>query len=397
MSSAIPDRSRFVLPAEHPLFRVRPLALGAGAVGLAVSVAGALIDTTQFFQSYLFGFLFWFGIAMGSLALLMIYHVTGGAWGAVIRRSLESAVRTIPVLAVLFVPVILGVRSLYEWADAAKVAHDPLLQHKSVYLNVPFFIGRALLYFVVWTLLATFLWRWSEAQENGESRAIGWLENLSRGGLVALGLTFTFAAVDWAMSLEPHWYSTLYGVLVMGGCLLSAMAFMIQVTALLADKGPLSGVVQPMQFHDLGKLMFAFVMLWAYFSLSQLLIIWSGNLPEETPWYLKRMSGGWQYLGLCLILFHFALPFVILLSRDIKRNARLVAGVALFILCVRVLEVYWLITPAFSPHHARVHWLDVTAWLGVGGVWLWAFTGGLRDRPLVVWNDPSLPATGGHA
>ncbi len=391
------DRSRLMLPADHPLFRVRPLALGAGAIGLAVSLAGALIDTTQFFQSYLFGFLFWFGIAMGSLALLMIYHVTGGAWGSVIRRSLESAVRTIPVLAVLFIPVVVGLQSLYEWADAAKVAHDPLLQHKSVYLNVPFFIGRAVLYFVVWTLLAVFLSRWSEAQENGEPRAIGWLENLSRGGLVALGLTFTFAAVDWAMSLEPHWYSTLYGVLVMGGCLLSAMAFMIQVTALLTKNGPLSGVVQPMQFHDLGKLMFAFVMLWAYFSLSQLLIIWSGNLPEETPWYLKRMSGGWEYLGLCLILFHFALPFVILLSRDIKRNARLIATVALFILCVRVLEVYWLITPAFSPHHARVHWLDVTAWLGVGGVWLWAFTGGLRGRALIVWNDPSLPAAGGHA
>ncbi|MCX8072126.1 MAG: hypothetical protein N3C12_06720 [Candidatus Binatia bacterium] len=397
MSNAIPDRSRFLLRDDHPLARLRPVALGVGAVGLLVSVAGALIDTTQFFHSYLFGFLFWFGIAMGSLALLMIYHVTGGAWGSVIRRSLESAVRTIPLLAVLFVPVVVGVHSLYEWADAAKVAHDPLLQHKSVYLNVPFFVGRAVLYFVVWTLLANFLSRWSEAQENGEPRAIGWLENLSRGGLVALGLTFTFAAVDWAMSLEPHWYSTLYGVLVMGGCLLSAMAFMIKVTALLADDGPLSGVVQPMQFHDLGKLMFAFVMLWAYFSLSQLLIIWSGNLPEETPWYLKRMSGGWQYVGLCLILFHFALPFVILLSRDIKRSARLVSRVALFILCVRVIEVYWLITPAFSPHYARVHWLDVTTWLGVGGVWLWAFTGGLRGRPLIVWNDPSLPAAGGHS
>lgn len=397
MSSAMDDRSRFVLSADHPLFRVRPLALGAGAIGVAVSLAGALIDTTQFFQSYLFGFLFWFGIAMGSLALLMIYHVTGGAWGSVIRRSLESAVRTIPLLAVLFLPVVLGVHALYEWADTSRLAHDPLLQHKSTYLNVPFFIFRAALYFAVWTLLAIFLSRWSEAQENGEPRAIGWLENLSRGGLVAVALTLTFAAIDWAMSLEPHWYSTLYGVLILGGCLLSAMAFMIQVTALLANNGPLSSVVQPMQFHDLGKLMFAFVMLWAYLSLSQLLIIWSGNLPEETPWYLKRMSGGWQYLGLLLILFHFALPFVILLSRDIKRNARLVASVALFILCVRVLEVYWLITPAFSPYQARVHWLDVTAWLGVGGVWLWAFTGGLRGRALVVWNDPSLPAAGGHA
>jgi hypothetical protein len=302
----------------------------------------------------------------------------------------------VPLLALLFLPVVLGVSSLYEWADAGKVAHDPLLQHKSVYLNVPFFLARAVLYFVVWSVFATFLWRWSNAQESGDEGAIGRLENLSRGGLVAVGLTFTFAAVDWAMSLEPHWYSTLYGVLLMGGCLLSAMAFMIQVTALLANGGPLAEVVKPMQFHDLGKLMFAFVMLWAYFSLSQLLIMWSGNLPEEIPWYLKRMAGGWQYAGLVLILFHFALPFLLLLSREIKRSARILARVAAFVLCVRAIEVFWLIAPAFSPGQLHVHWLDFTALLGVGGVWLWAFTGGLRGRPLIVWNDPSLPV-GGHA
>lgn len=396
MSEQSASSTRYLLPADHVLYRRRPTALAAGLVFLGLSALGAWASPEQFFRSYLFGFLFWFGITMGSMALLMIYHVTGGGWGSVIRRSLESAVRTLPLLALLFVPVALGVRSIYEWADPAKVAHDSLLQHKSVYLNVPFFLARAVLYFVVWSLFATFLWRWSDAQERGDPGAIGRLENLSRGGLVTVGLTFTFAAVDWAMSLEPHWYSTLYGVLVMGGCLLSAMAFMIQVLALLTARGPLTDVVKPLQFHDLGKLMFAFVMLWAYFSLSQLLIIWSGNLPEETPWYLKRMSGGWQYAGLLLILFHFALPFVLLLSREIKRHARILARVALFLLFVRVVEVFWLITPAFSPDRLQVHWLHLTTLLGVGGVWLWAFMGGLRNRPLIVWNDPSFPQ-GGHA
>lgn len=383
----------FTLPAGHVLFRWQRLALIIGIVALAISGAGAAASPTQFFRSYLFAYMFWFGLAMGCLAILMIYHITGGAWGSVIRRSLESATRTFPVLALLFVPVALGVHSLYEWADPEHVAHDALLQHKAPYLNVPFFLGRAVFYFVVWNLLISALNRWSLRQdETTDEKPLLRLETLSRGGLVATGLTFSFAVIDWAMSLEPHWYSTLYGVLVVGGCLLSGMAFMILVSSVLALHGPLDKVIQKSQFHDLGKLMFAFVMLWGYFSLSQLLIMWSANLPEEIPWYLKRLAGGWQYIGVMLILCHFVLPFLLLLSSDIKRNARLLAPVALFVLCIRSVEVFWLITPAFSPGQLSVHWLDFTALCGIGGVWLWAFVGQLKRRPLMVMNDPSYPA-----
>ena len=214
---------------------------------------------------------------------------------------------------------------------------------------------------------------------------------LSRGGLVAVGLTMTFASIDWVMSLEPHWYSTIYGILIMGGQVLAAMAFVIPIAALLARREPLAGIITAEQFHDLGKLMLAFVMLWAYFAFSQFLIIWSANLPEEIPWYLHRLHGGWQALGVALIVFHFALPFLVLLSRDVKRHAAAVASVALFVMFVRFIDLFWMVAPAFSPAAFEVHWMDVVAPVGVGGIWLWVFVWQLKGRSLVAVNDPSLP------
>ncbi|HVM96497.1 MAG TPA: hypothetical protein VMT89_08915 [Candidatus Acidoferrales bacterium] len=386
------NSASYMLGSDHVLLRVQRNALVAGVAALALCAVGAFVSPQQFFRSYLVAYLFWFGIAMGSQAILMIYHITGGAWGAVIRRSLESATRTFPLLAVLFVPIAVGVGSLYEWADPQRVAQDPLLQHKAPYLNVPFFLGRAVFYFAVWLILSRLLNYWSlEQDKTKDSRPLDKMEVISRGGLVAIGLTVTFAAVDWAMSLEPHWFSTLYGVLIVGGQLLSAMAFMIVIAAALSSSGPLSNVIQKSQFHDLGKLMFAYVMLWAYFELSQLIIIWSANLTEEIPWYLRRTTGGWQYVVVVEVLFHFVLPFMILLSRDIKRNPRRLATVAVALIVACFFDVFWMVTPAFHPEHFAVHWLDLTAVLGVGGVWLWFFVQQLKHHPLIAVNDPSLP------
>ncbi len=391
------EKQTYMLGGDHVLVRMQRNALIAGVVALAMCAVGAFFSPQQFFRSYLVAYLFWFGIAMGCLAILMIYHITGGAWGAVIRRSLESATRTFPLLAALFVPIAVGVGSLYEWADPDRVAHDPLLQHKAPYLNVPFFLGRAVFYFAVWMTFSRLLNRWSlEQDKTKDQRPLDKLEVISRGGLVAIGLTVTFAAVDWAMSLEPHWFSTLYGVLIVGGQLLSAMAFMIVIAATLSTRGPLNDVIQRAQFHDLGKLMFAYVMLWAYFELSQLIIIWSANLTEEIPWYLRRTTGGWQYVVLIEVLFHFVLPFLILLSRDIKRNPRLLAAVATGVIVACFFDVFWMVTPAFSPQQLTFHWMDVAAVLGVGGIWLWFFVQQLRNYPLIAINDPSLPE-GNHA
>jgi hypothetical protein len=380
------------LQPGHILYRSQRALLGAGALGLVAALAGALVEPVQFFHSYLVAYLFFIGIALGSLGLVSLNHVTGGRWGVVIRRICEAAMRTLPLLLVLFVPLLFGLGDLYEWASPEHVAHDALLQSKAPYLNVPFFIVRVVLYFAVWLVVTRYLVRWSRQQdETGDPALVQRLQFLGRGALLLYSLTMTFAAVDWAMSLEPHWFSTIYGILMIGGQVLSAFAFVIPVLLLVADREPFEHLVTAEQFHDLGKLMLAFVMLYAYFAFSQYLIIWSANLPEETPWYLARTTGGWQYVAVLVLFLQFVLPFVILLSRNLKRNARRLAAVALVVLAARLLDLFWLVTPAFSPARFAIHWMDVAAVFGIGGVWLSYFVWQLRDQPLLPLRDPALP------
>jgi hypothetical protein len=385
-------RSTLTLQPDHFLYRSQRAFLGAGALGLAVTLAGGLVDRAQFFRSYLIAYLFFVGIALGALGLVSLNHVTGGRWGVVIRRVGEAAMRTLPLLLVLFLPLLLGMRDLYEWARPEAVAHDPLLQHKHLYLNVPFFVVRVGIYFATWIVVAHYLVRWSRAQDATDDPAlIRRLQFLGRGALLLYSLTMTFAAIDWGMSLEPHWFSTIYGILIIGGQVLSAFAFVIPVLMLLTDRPPFTDLITTEQFHDLGKLMLAFVMLYAYFAFSQFLIIWSGNLPEETPWYLARLRGGWQYVAITVIVLQFALPFVILLSRNLKRNARRLAAVAAVVLGARLVDMFWLLKPAFSPERLSVHWMDVAAVLGIGGVWVSYFLWHMRGQPLLPLNDPALP------
>ena len=385
-------RGALALQPDHILYRGQRAMLGAGVLGLAIAGAGGLIDPVQFFRSYLVAYLFVTGITLGSLGLVSLNHVTGGRWGVVIRRVSESAMRTLPLLLVLFIPLLLGLTHLYEWARPEVVLHDEVLQHKQPYLNVPFFVIRAGLYFAVWLIVARYLVRWSREQDTtGDPSVVRRLQFLGRGALLLYSLTMTFAAVDWAMSLEPHWYSTIYGILIIGGQVLSAFVFAISILMLLVDREPFATLVSPKQFHDLGNLMLAFVMLYAYFAFSQFLIIWSANLPDETPWYLARLSGGWQYLAMLLVVLEFVLPFTVLLSRDLKRNARRLAVVAAIVLGARLLDLFWLLTPAFSPGHFAVHWMDVAAAFGVCGIWLSFFCLQLRDQPLLPLNDPALP------
>jgi hypothetical protein len=365
---------------------------GFVVLGLLLHLLGGITSPLQFFLSYLVAYNFWLGVALGCLVILMLQYVTGGAWGFTIRRVAESGTRTLLLLALLFIPLLFGLHALYEWAQSDRVAASEELQHKQPYLNVPFFIIRAVIYFAVWLVCTYLLSRWSawwDAQAHpGSPRRF---RLLSAPGLALYGLTITFASIDWVMSLEPDWYSTIYPVMFAVGQVLAAFAFTITVVVLLATRRPLIDVVSPGLLRDLGNLMLAFVMFWAYVAVSQFLLIWIANLPEEIPWYLRRTRGGWEWLAIFLVVAHFVVPFLLLLSRDIKENRRTLLFVAGLILVMRFLDLLWWIEPAYSHQGQYAFWLlDVAAVIGLGGIWLWWFVRQLQQRPLLPTHGPFL-------
>lgn len=377
--------------AMNLLERLQKRSLLVGVIVSAIALIAAFLSPAQFFRSYLFGYIFWAGLALGSLAITLLHHLSGGLWGAVIRRVLESGTRTFPLLALLFLPLIPGLGDIYIWTDQQKIATDTILKHKSLYLNTPFFLARTVLYFLVWFGMAYLLNKWSRQEDEASTPELqSKFQFLGGIGLLLYGLTATFAAVDWMMSLEPHWFSTIYGLLVIVGQVLSAFAFVIAVAAILIHYKPLSDVMSTVQFHDLGKLMFAFVMIWAYLSFSQFLIIWSGNLPEEIPWYLHRLHSGWQFIALFLVLFHFALPFLLLLSRETKKRPRILAIIATGVLFMRFVDLYWMVGPEFHHHGLAVSVLDFLLPIAIGGIWLAFFFRQLKSMPLIPVNDPNL-------
>ncbi|SPE25655.1 quinol:cytochrome c oxidoreductase membrane protein 2 [Candidatus Sulfopaludibacter sp. SbA3] len=331
------------------------------------------------------------GIALGCMAWLMLQFLTGGAWGVVIRRPAEAAVRTLPLLAVLFIPIVIGIPALYSWSHADVVAADAVLKHKAAYLNYGFFLGRAVFYFTGWLFCGWYLHRWSDTEDRmGGVVAHEKMAGLSAPGVLFWGVTVTFMSIDWVMSLEPHWFSTMYGLLFIAGQALSSMAFLIAMIVLLSHYEPMSRILTARHLHDLGKLLLACVMLWAYFSFSQFLIIWTGNLPEEIPFYLRRLTGGWWWLALLLVVGHFALPFALLLSRDVKKNFKLISRIAVFILLMRFIDIYWQAAPDTSKGVFSPSWMDLTAPIGIGGIWLAYFLLNLAKRPLMPVNDPHL-------
>jgi hypothetical protein len=399
--------------------RVRRPALIAGGVGAALCGLAAVLDFGQFVRSYLVAYIFWLSIPLGCLPILMLFHLTGGRWGRVIRRVLEAGTRTLPLFALLFLPLAFGMHNLYIWVDNAARSDEELRRHwaspnkvspvelhhfrelmeiKNRYLNVPFFLIRTAIYFAVWIGLALLLDMWSRQQDTTEGRrpAVR-AQALSGPGLVLYALTATFAAVDWLMSLDPRWYSTIFGALVAVEQILPGFAFAIAVAVVLASHKPLSDVTDELVWNDLGNLLLAFVMMWAYMGFSQFLLIWSGNLQEEIPWYLSRMRGGWEWIGLLLIVFYFALPFVLLLSRGIKRRPSRLLAVAAAILVMSVINQFWMIAPSFSPERFSVHWMGLAALIGVGGLWLPLFVWQLKSRPLLPVHDPMLEEVMHHA
>jgi hypothetical protein len=362
----------------------------AGAVLLVICLAAGFADRAEFFRSYLIAFLFWIGITLGSLALLMVQHLTGGRWALVIRRILEAGSRTLPLMAVAALPLLAGMRTLYSWSRPGQT--DPVVLSKQLYLNPTFFVVRMILYFLVWFTLAYFLNKWSREEDAGEAGLKLWMhmEGLSGIGLVIYGLTVTFASVDWVMSLEPQWYSTIYGLLFMVSQALTALAFATTILIWLSERKPLSQVVRPAQFQDLGSFLLTFVMLWAYMEFSQFLIIWGGNLTSEIPWYLRRMEGVWGNIGLLLVIMSFFFPFFLLLFRHVKRRTRSLLIVALLILMMRLVDMYWMVLPAFGGGNVRLSWMNVALPLGMGGLWFAHFLWQLQRMPILPVHDPRM-------
>ena len=388
MSAALTHNPDLMAP---PIARtIGRRSLIVGIVFGVVAIALAFTRPDEFYRGYLLGFMAWLGVTLGSMAILMVRHLTGGGWGMVIRRILGAAMRCIPLMAVFFVPIIIGIPRLYVWARPLSGVEDShlrehLQQITKTYLSVNGFIIRAVIYFAIWWTLSFLLSWWSKQQDEPPLRDNSARFKIVSGpGLILYGFSIGFAAIDWVMSLDPSWISTIFGLLVLIGELLSAMCFAVVIERILVKYKPMSEMLKPDYVHDHGKWVLTFVMVWAYFAFSQWLIIWAGNLPDEITWYLKRLNGGWGYVGLFLALFQFVVPFVLLLSRPFKRDIRRLVWLAVWIMLMRYLDLFWMIEPNFS---ATLHLTlaDVVVPIAMGGLWLAYFF-----RNLTTW--PLLPA-----
>jgi hypothetical protein len=381
--------------------RLRSRSMIVGGVFAALAIIGAIMNTRLFLQAYLVGFMFWLGVTLGSLVLLMLQYTSGGNWGILGRRFWEAATKTLPLMFLLWLPLVFGMKILFPWST---MKPEELVADRAKYwLNPTLFVIRGVVYFVLWGFWAWRLNRWSRIEEEGlatPQRFVG-IQNFSGAGIVMYGLTITFASVDWVMSLNPMWWSTVWGMLFMVGEALTAFAFAIWLLAQLSPIEPMSRIFKTDFFHDYGKLMFAFVVLWAYLSFAQWLIIWSGNITEEIRWYLDRVHGHWKIISTGLIFFHFVLPFALMLSRNLKRQPRKLVRMAVWIMLVRLVDLFWLIQPSFHAsveQHGAIETLAPIGWpvilmnvvniLAIGGIWLTVFFSYLNKRAILPVRDP---------
>ena len=371
------------------ILHARTAALRFAILGAIACLIGWRVDPREFFLSYLFAFLVWLGIALGSAAWLMIHHLTGGTWGYPARRFFEAAVSTLPTLAALFLPILFGFSLIYPWTNPHLVSANELLRHKQPYLNGSACIVRAIVLFAIWITGARLLRKWSADQDATRSvEPTKKLRSLSGPGLVIYPVTVTFACVDWVMSMETDWYSTVFPMLVCVGQMLSALAFIILFLGWQARRSELARILNAEGFHHLGNLLLTFTMLWAYLAYCQLIVIWSGDLPHEIGWYLHRIAGAWRWIAVGLLGFHFLAPFCFLLFRPIKSNPQFLVAIAAIIFLAHIVELWWMLAPSIYQNGFHVSWIAPAAFLAVGGVWLTIFLKSLEAKPLLPLNDP---------
>jgi hypothetical protein len=380
----------------HQLHRLRLAGLVIATIGGALTLYAWFHLPEQFYPAWLTAWFYWLGMTLGCLVMALLHGMSGGAWGRAVRRVIEAGYQTLPLMALLFVPIWRGAAQIYEWADPEALQRHAALARKAGYLNVDGFQTRAIVYFALWMAIT---WVIDRSSPNDEPRLESprSLRLQRRSGLcfIVYAVTMTLAAVDWVMSLEPEWYSTMYGLLHMAGQAVSGLSLSLVVVAALAQFEPWSRIVTPVRRNDLGNLLLAAVMFWAYCSFFQYLVIWMGNLPEENVWYVHRSRGGWQYLAMALAGLHFAVPFLLLLSRQLKRQATTICRIALSLLFMRYLDLYWLIMPGFEQGGSgssglTFHWVNLAALVAIGGAWLAVFSWRLSVRIRLPMYDPDF-------
>ena len=386
------------------LDRLQQRSLLVGVVALLLCAVGAVLDTTRFLESYLTAYVFWWQITVGCLGMALLNHLMNGMWGIATVRLFEAGARTLPLMALLFVPIVLGGEHLYIWMQELPESADPVLrhalEHKVPYLNFNGWVIRAVAYFALWSAFAFLATRWSlRREQSGYGHLTSRLRRISAAGIIVFGFATSFAAFDWVMSLEPLWFSTIYGGIHAVGGAVAALALAVTLLSRLSLESPLSRVTPPQIWNDLGNVTLAGVMLYTYFQLSQFLIIWSGNLPDEAVWYLRRLENGWNGLAPLLAILHFVVPFLLLLSQDFKRNPRRMGQLACGLLVVHYFTVLWTVVPAFSdrePYRLSesfalppIHWMDLAMPIGLGGLWLFYYVWQLKSRPLTPANAPA--------
>ncbi len=360
------------------------MALGAWAA----LAAGYGSNGAAFYQAYLLSLVYWLTLALGALFFVMLQHLTGAAWSVTSRRAAETLALTIPVAAVLFLPVAFGLTHLYEWARPGAVAADPLLQSKQAYLNPEGFYVRAAICFAIWSIWAIVLYRISVSQDDGGTiertrAAAKW----SAPGVILLALTVSLASFDWLMSLDPHWFSTMFGVYIWAGSGLAGFAAITLILLAFRRMGMLRASVNHEHYHDLGKWLFALTVFWAYIAFCQYMLIWYGNMPEETVWYHDRTVGTWRWVGALLIAGRFFVPFIVLISRAAKRKLGVLAFAAAWILLMQFVDLFWVVMPVFRKEGARLLWIDAAAFIAVGATFALAFWWLLRRHALAPVGD----------
>jgi hypothetical protein len=379
------------IPPGHSWNRLPVIAGAVAVLGVVICAILGPGNPKQFFFSWLVAFLFFLSLALGALFFVLIQYASQGGWGIVVRRIGETIFTTLPVMALLWLPVLIGRRHLYSWSVPGAAEHDALLQWKEPYLNVPFFLTRAAIFFVVWCAIAFLYFNGSRAQDaTGDPRTSARLRKFAGPAIIVLALTQTFAAIDWIMSLTPHWYSTMFGVYFFAGSFVGFIALLSVLAVAMRQAGLLETVISPEHLHDLGKFLFAFTAFWAYIAFSQFFLVWYANLPEETVWFKARLEGSWKMVSVLLILGHFVAPFFYLMGRDVKRNGATLAVGGVWLLAMHYVDLYWQVMPTLHPEGVRPSVLDVAAFLAVGGCFVAAASWLMRRQALVPLRDPRL-------